>query len=124
MSTITFELDQRELAADKVAVAQINFCSVWPTAKPILQQLLTVVSSTIVKFAINTVIAAGNAYCGSSSGADRLARFGLSVPANAPPGAEAFLLQLSDAELTTLASVQRQARLSVNTASDVGSGLF
>lgn len=67
MTHFSVQIDPREIAADKEAVAAINFCSLWPTALPILQQLAAVISSSIVKFAINTVISAGNAYCGKAA---------------------------------------------------------
>ena len=66
MTSVTAQLDTRELALDKQAASAINFCSLWPTAKPILQQLSSVISSSMVKFAITTVIAAGDAYCPSA----------------------------------------------------------
>lgn len=122
MNPVSLPLDARELAADKAAVAQINFCALWPTAKPILTQLASVVSSTMVKLAINTVIVAGDAYCGSST--SRLSKLGLTVPPNAPPGTEAFLNGLSNAELETLASIQRQARSIPNSENDVGTYVF
>jgi len=59
-------LDPCELARDKRAVAAINFCSLWPTAKPILQQLQNAISSPFVKGAIGIVLTAGDAYCGSN----------------------------------------------------------
>ena len=49
--------------ADAKAVQATNFCSLWPAAKPALQALLGVVSNPLVKVAITTVIAAGDAYC-------------------------------------------------------------
>lgn len=109
MPAIALQLDPRELAADKAAVSQINFCALWPTAKPILQQLAAVISSTIVKFAITTVISAGDAYCGSSS-PSRLSQFGVTVPANTPGATLEFLSSLSDQELLTLGRIQQQAQ--------------
>lgn len=63
-------LDSKSLAefqADSAAVAGTNFCSLWPAGKSALQALEGVVSSSIVRFAVSTVIAAGDAYCGSHS---------------------------------------------------------
>lgn len=109
MPSVALQLDPRELATDKAAAASVNFCSLWPTAKPILQQLATVISSSLVKFAINTVISAGDAYCGSSP-STRLAQFGITPPPNMPIATEEFLSTLSDQELQTLARIQQQAQ--------------
>jgi hypothetical protein len=56
-----------EFQADSAAVSATNFCSLWPAGKSALQALQGVVSSSVVRFAISTVIAAGDAYCGSHS---------------------------------------------------------
>jgi hypothetical protein len=80
-----------------------------------------VISSTIVKFAINTVISAGDAYC--SSGGNRLERYGIAVPPKAPAAATEFLANLSDQELQTLSSIQQQAK-GTPIADDVGTYVF
>ena len=56
-----------EFTADKAAVSATNFCTLWPAGKAALQALSGVVSNALVKFAINTVISAGDAYCGGSA---------------------------------------------------------
>jgi len=60
--------------ADRAAVANINFCAVWPTARTVLQDVAAVIKNTLVIIAINTVIAACDAYCKAH-------------PANNPPTA-------------------------------------
>lgn len=64
MLTITSIVPENELAADKAAVASTSFCTLWPAGRQALVALTSVVNSTLVKFAINTVLAAGDAYCG------------------------------------------------------------
>ena len=120
MTNVTFTLDAEETARDKVAVAGINFCSLWPTAKPVLQQLATIISSGIVKFAISTVITAGDAYCGPA--ADRLTSSGLQIPADISSETRAFIEGLSDVELTALAGIQKQQNLPV--LKDFGGTVF
>ena len=121
MTSVHYAFDQNELAADRTAVANINFCSLWPTAKPILQQLASVISSSLVKFAINTVISAGDSYC--SSGGNRLERFGISPPPKTPPATVAFLSNLSDNELHTLSAIVQQAK-GTPVADDIGNNFL
>jgi hypothetical protein len=49
--------------ADRKAVADTSFCSLWPAGRAALQALLGVVSNTLVKAAISMVLSAGDAYC-------------------------------------------------------------
>ncbi len=120
MTTVLMSLDPKELSSDTAAASGINFCSMWPTAKPILQQLAGVISSTMVKFAINTVISAGDAYCSSGS---RLEKFGITLPPSAPAATSQFLSGLSDQELQTLGGIVQQAQ-KTPVGTDVGTYVF
>lgn len=69
MVEIAATIASSEFEADRQAVAAVNFCSLWPAARPALQGLLGVVTNTFVKMAVSTVLAAGDAYCGTSKAA-------------------------------------------------------
>ena len=96
------------------AVRGMSFCSIWPIAKGLLTGVQGEVSNGTLKIAIAALIAAADAVCGGSAadvavgdlgGADRLAKFGLSVP----PAEQSFVAGLSDNELQVLAAIQREA---------------
>ncbi len=101
-----------EFEADKAAVADAGFCSLWPTAVPILTTLAGLISNPIAKFAIKTVIAAGNTYCDSSvsltsQATERLSKAGLEGFDNLSPAQLDALEGMSDSELHTLAKYQK-----------------
>ena len=76
-TSITVAIPHSEFAVDTAAVSAINFCGLWASARPALVALQAIVSSSLVKFAITTVLAAGDAYCGApktTSKADVLQR--------------------------------------------------
>lgn len=115
--------------ADRAAVATINFCSVWPTAKPILQQLASVVKNSLVKIAIRTVIGAGDAYCGSASSltskaTERLSRAGLKGLDHLSDEQIEALEGMSDSELKALVKYQTAVEGDKIHGSGVGSGFF
>jgi hypothetical protein len=101
-----------EFEADKAAVADAGFCSLWPTAVPILTTLAGLIRNPIAKIAIRTVIAAGNAYCGlsvslTSQATERLSLAGLKGLDNLSPAQLDALEGMSDSELHTLAKYQK-----------------
>ena len=117
-----------DFEADKAAVAAVNFCSLWPTAKPILQQLATVVKNPLVKIAIRTVIAAGDAYCGSAvtltnPASERLLKAGLKGLDYLSDDQITALEGMSDADLAAIAKYQSAVDAN-QLGEDVGSGLF
>lgn len=117
-----------DFEADKAAAASINFCSLWGTAKPILEQLSTVITNFFVKAAIKTVIAAGDAYCGtgvslSAPSTLRLANAGLKGLDNLSSDQIEALEGMSDADLAAIAKYQSEIDAKQISA-DVGSGLF
>lgn len=118
-----------DFEADRAAVAAIDFCSLWPTAKPILQQLAAVVKNPLVKIAIRTVIGAGDAYCGSaatlaSKATERLVKAGLKGLDHLSDEQIEALEGMSDSELKTLAKYQAAVDGDKTHSDDVGSGLF
>ena len=118
-----------DFEADKAAVTAVNFCSLWPTAKPILQQLATVVKKPLVKVAIRTVIAAGDAYCGStvsitSTGTERLIKAGLQGLDHLSDDQIRALESMSDSELRALGKYQSAVDGNNIHGSGIGSGFF
>ena len=65
MAKILPSATDAEFAADRAAVAATNFCSLWPAGKQVLTTLAAAVKSAMIKGAINVVIGAGDAYCGT-----------------------------------------------------------
>ncbi len=117
-----------EFQSDKAAVGASNFCAVWPTAKAILQQLVSLISNPLAKIAISTVIGAGDGYCGSSDSgsspvAQRLSAAGLQGLDKLSPNQIAALGGLSDSELGAFTKLQGTLQR-ITPMTDVGSGCF
>ncbi|MEY4256901.1 MAG: hypothetical protein RLZZ141_2128 [Pseudomonadota bacterium] len=115
--------------ADRAAVATINFCSVWPPVKPILQQLASVVKNPLVKIAIRTVIGAGDAYCGATKAVtnpatERLMKLGLQGLDYLSDDQITALEGMSDADLSTLVQCQKAIDGNNLTSDEVGGCLF
>ena len=101
-----------DFEADRAAVADAGFCSLWATAVPILTTLAGLISNPLARIAIKTVIAAGNAYCDSSvsltsQATERLSKAGLEGFDNLSPAQLDALEGMSDSELHTLAKYQK-----------------
>ncbi len=117
-----------EFQADRAAVGASSFCSLWSTAKPILQQLATLISNPLAKIAISTVIGAGDAYCSSSDSVSspvtqRLSAAGLQGLDKLSPNQIAALGGLSDSELGTFTKLQGTLQR-ITPMTDVGTYVF